>query len=100
MRNVVWVRRHDRRQRFLAVPFQECPSPPMTSELRRASERDVQVVTDDGRRLAGSGAVLFILEEVGWHPRFVRLARMPPLSWSVEMAYRLVVRFRPLLARL
>ena len=62
-------RRHDREQRFEMVELQECPGPPMTPALREQARKAVQVVTAEGRQLSAGRAVLFVLEEIDWHPR-------------------------------
>ncbi len=72
----------------------------MSPELRQQAQRAVQVVTRDGRRLSATRAVLFVLDELRWHPALVRLARQYPFLWVVELGYRFVARNRGLLARL
>lgn len=71
----------------------------MTPELRRASERALQVVTAEGRVLSGGRAALFVLEHLGWRVP-ARLLSHPPLVPLVEAAYRLAARYRGLLGRL
>jgi hypothetical protein len=71
----------------------------MTPALREAARHAVQVVTFDGRRFEAGRAVLFILEEIGWHPRLARLAQRRPLIWLVELGYRIVARNRPFFGR-
>ena len=71
----------------------------MTPELREASKRAVQVLTSDGRVLAAGRATLFVLREVGWHPRLVALASVPPFVWAVELGYRAVARNRGFFGR-
>jgi predicted DCC family thiol-disulfide oxidoreductase YuxK len=98
-RTVCWVRRNDRAGRFATVPFQECPSPPMTPELRAAAERAVQVLTAGGDRLAGARAALFVLVEIGrWAP-LARLVQHRPLIDIAELGYRLIARNRPFFGR-
>ena len=71
----------------------------MTPALYARAERAVQVLAADGRRLEAGRAALFVLKEVGWHPRLVRLAQCPPLVWLVELGYRLVARNRGVFGR-
>jgi len=67
--------------------------------LRRQARTAVQVVTDEGRRLSGGRAVLFVLEEIGWHPGLVRWGGRRPFVWVVEWGYRVVARHRAFFAR-
>jgi len=71
----------------------------MTAALYARAERAVQVLTVDGRRLEAGRAALFVLEQIGWHPRFVRLAQRRPFVWLAELGYRLVARNRGFFAR-
>jgi len=66
----------------------------MTPRLREQARRAIQVVTSDGRRLAAGRAALFVLEEIGWHPRLARLCRHIPFIWVIELGYWLVARSR------
>jgi predicted DCC family thiol-disulfide oxidoreductase YuxK len=72
----------------------------MTSRLRKQAERAIQVITRDGKQFSAGRAVLFALQEIGWHPWLVRLAQRPPYIWLVELGYWIVARNRPLFSRL
>jgi len=96
---IEWVRLHDRNGRFRAVPFQEAPSPPMTSELYERCRRAVQVLANDGAIISGGAAVAFILEQVG-HPRLGQFLSWRPIAPLTEWGYRLVAGNRGLLSRL
>lgn len=96
---VAWFGRLDRERKFEIVPYDKCPSPPMTPALRREAERAIQVVARDGRRFSGGRAVLFVLAEVGWQRTLMRLASTPPLVWLVDCGYRVVADHRELLSR-
>jgi predicted DCC family thiol-disulfide oxidoreductase YuxK len=71
----------------------------MTPALREQARKAVQVMTADGRQLSAGRAMLFILEEIDWHPRAVRLAARRPLVWVVELGYRIVARNRAFFGR-
>jgi hypothetical protein len=71
----------------------------MTDALAARCERAVHVLGGDGRLLRAGRASLFVLERIGFHPRLVRLARVPPLLWAVELGYWIVARNRPFFAR-
>jgi hypothetical protein len=43
--------------------------------------------------------MLFVLEEIDWHPRAVRLARRRPLVWAIEIGYWIVARNRAFFGR-
>lgn len=60
----------------------------------------MQVITRDGRRFSGGGAVLFVLETVGWHPVVMRLARRRPVIWIVNGGYRVVADHRNAFSRI
>ena len=72
----------------------------MTPELRERARASVQVITRDGKRLAAGRASLFVLAEIGWNRRLVRLLQWRPLIWAVELGYRIVARNRRLFGRL
>ncbi len=71
----------------------------MTPQLREQARRAVQVITGDGVQLSGGRAMLFILEEIGWHPALARLGQRRPFVWLVELGYRFVARNRPFFDR-
>ena len=71
----------------------------MTPALREQARKAVQVMTADGRQLSAGRAVLFALEEIGWHPRMVRLAGRRPFIWAVELGYGIVARNRSFFGR-
>jgi hypothetical protein len=66
----------------------------MTPALREQARKAVQVITVDGRQLSAGRAMLFVLEEIDWHPRAVRLAERRPFVWAVELGYWIVARNR------
>jgi hypothetical protein len=71
----------------------------MTPALREEARKAVQVMTADGRRLSAGRAMLFVLEEINWHPSAVRLAGRRPFVWAVELGYRIVARNRSFFGR-
>lgn len=97
-RSVEALERRDTQHLFLAVPFQEAPSPPMTPELRAACARAAHVVTQEGRVLRAGRAALYILARLG-HPTLARVLEVPPFVWAVEFGYWLVARNRALFSR-
>ena len=90
---VEWALARDGHGLFVATPYQDVPSPPLTPALRAACREAVHVRTSDGRWLRGGQACLFILERIGW-PQVARVARIPPLAWIVEAGYWLVAHHR------
>jgi hypothetical protein len=72
----------------------------MTPALREQARKAVQVMTADGRQLSAGRAVLFVLEEIDWHPSMVRLARWRPFIWAIELGYWIVARNRSVFGRL
>jgi predicted DCC family thiol-disulfide oxidoreductase YuxK len=98
-RSAAWIARHDRAGHFRIVPYQDAPSPPMTPALRAAAAQAVHVVTSDGRVLRAGRACLHILDRLGWS-RLVRVLRVPPLVWAVEVGYALVAGNRRTMSRL
>ena len=71
----------------------------MTPALREQARKAVQVMTADGRQLSAGRAVLFVLEEIDWHPSVIRLARRPPFVWAVDLGYWIVARNRSFFGR-
>ncbi len=97
-RAVARVTSRDRKGMFIAIPYQDAPWPPMTSDLSAACARAVHVVRSDGGVLRGGRAVLFILEHTGLGS-LARLLAHPPSVWVVELAYRAVARNRAFFSR-
>ena len=81
------------------MPYQEAPSPPMTSELREACKRALHVVTSSGEVLKAGRATLFVAEQIGYQ-RLAHLLRPPPFIWAVELGYRIVASNRSFFAQL
>jgi hypothetical protein len=71
----------------------------MTDRLREQAKHALQVVTTDGHPLSAGKAVLFALQEIGWHPLLARLGQLPPFIWLVELGYWVVARNRPFFSR-
>jgi predicted DCC family thiol-disulfide oxidoreductase YuxK len=71
----------------------------MTPALREQAREAVQVITADGRQLSAGRAMLFVLEQIEWHPWAVRLAERRPFIWAVELGYRIVARNRAFFGR-
>lgn len=99
-RAVDWFMRHDREHQFRATPFQDAPDSQLTPAQRTRAERAVLVVTPEGRYRSAGRAVLFALEQIGWHPWLARLGQNKPFVWLVELGYWLVARNRPRLSKL
>ena len=98
-RAVAWALARDHEGRFVAIPYQEVPAAFMTSSRAAACRDAVHVRLATGAWLRGGRACLFVLEHVGF-PWLARIARVPPLVWMVEVAYRIVARNRPFFSRL
>jgi predicted DCC family thiol-disulfide oxidoreductase YuxK len=94
-----WVRRKDLQQKIFLMTYQQCPSPPMTPELYRACTQAVHVITAEKRIIHGGRAVLFVLEQLGYPVWFIRPLTWIPFIWFVEAGYRLIARYRSVLAR-
>jgi predicted DCC family thiol-disulfide oxidoreductase YuxK len=94
-RSVEWAERRDTSHAFRAIPYQQAPSPPMTTELRQACARAVHVLTAEGPVLRAGRACLWVLERIGY-PGLARVLAPPPLVWVVEVGYWLVARNRRL----
>jgi predicted DCC family thiol-disulfide oxidoreductase YuxK len=97
-RSVDAVLRKDTGHAFLALPYQEAPSPPMTPALRAACARSFHVVRADGGVLRAGRAALYVLARLG-HPVLARVLALPPLVWAVELGYWLVARNRQLFSK-
>ena len=96
---VEWVRSRDRDTVFRVIPFQNAPSPPMTSEMYERSRRTVQVVLPDGRAIEAGRAVAFVFEKLGYI-RLAGLMTARPFMPLTEWCYRWVARNRRWLGKL
>lgn len=74
------------------------PSPPMTPEIQKRSNREILLITRDSRVLGGAKAVFTILSRLGWG-WFAKLLASPPLVWPMELGYRIVARNRGWISR-
>ena len=72
----------------------------MTPLLREQARRAIQVVTADGQQLSAGRAILFVLEEIDWHPGIARLARRRPFVWLIDLGYWIVARNRSFFGKL
>lgn len=72
----------------------------MSPQLREQARRAVQVITTGGQHLSAGRACLFVLEEIGWHPRLARLGQRRPFIWPIELGYRIVANNRSVFGRL
>jgi len=72
----------------------------MTDALRDACRKAVHVITDSGEILRAGRAVLFVLEEIGFYPAFMRLLAHRPFIFAVEWGYAIVARHRSFFARI
>ena len=86
------IRVEDTAGQLEVVPYQDCPSPPMTPALRVACERSLHVITAEGQTLLGADALLFVYQMVGW--RVAGWARVRPVRWTLEPFYRLLAANR------
>lgn len=97
---VAWFERLDTARRFITVPAQACPSPPMTPERLEVARRAMIVITEDGKQLTGGDAVLYVLQGVGWKAPLMRILRKPPFIWAVNGGYRIVANNRQFFSRI
>lgn len=81
------------------MPYQQCPSPPLTPDLRRACRSAVHVITAPGEIKRAGRASLFVLETLGYPRWLVRPFTWPPLVWGVEAGYKLVAAHRPFFSK-
>ncbi len=89
----------DRRGVLADVARQKCPTPPLTDDIRQRTDREVVVVTRDGKVLGGADAVLFLYGETRSRV-LAGLLRLPPFIWIARVVYRWVANHRILVSRL
>jgi predicted DCC family thiol-disulfide oxidoreductase YuxK len=80
------------------IAYQDAPSPPMTPELYEQCQYAMHVVLPDGRVLRGGRASLLILHIIGYRTT-AKVLGYWPLSWCIDVGYKLVARNRHVLAR-
>lgn len=66
----------------------------MTSELYRACQKAVHIITTDGQILRAGRASMFVLAEIGYPRWLICPLTWPPLIWLVELGYQLVAQNR------
>ncbi len=71
----------------------------MNPALFEACRRALHVVTAQGATLRAGRAMLFVFDQLGYRWS-ARILGVPPLSWAVELGYRLVASNRSLFSRL
>lgn len=69
----------------------------MDAELRAACAAAVHVIRPNGDTIRAGRAVVYIFEGLGWW--WMAPLRLPPLSWAMELGYRLMANNRPFFAR-
>jgi len=97
-KGIEWVEKQKKTKAILPVPYQEVPSPLMTPLLTRQYQRSVQLILPAGRMLSGGGAVLGVLSILGWKKSYTIISLLP-LSFIVEIVYRLISRNRWIIAK-
>jgi len=97
-RAVYWALGRDRAGLIAPQPYQQISWPPMDEALAAACRLAVHLRHPDGRQERAGRACLTVLELVGYR-RTVRLLRLWPLVWGVEIGYWLVARNRMLFSR-
>ena len=98
-RSVDWIVARDTTKRLLPTPYQQVPNPPMDSALATACERAVHLMHPDGRIERAGRACLTALELTGYAPVLMRIMRVPPLIWLLEIGYWLTARNRSFFSR-
>tara|TARA_Y100001934_G_scaffold131506_1_gene159455 strand:- start:1127 stop:1516 length:390 start_codon:yes stop_codon:yes gene_type:complete len=98
-RSVDWITARDAGSRLLPTPYQQVPNPPMDPALAAACQRAVHLMHPDGRIERAGRACLTALELIGYAPVLVRIMRMPPLIWLLEIGYWLTARNRSFFSR-
>jgi hypothetical protein len=71
----------------------------MTPVVHEQARQAMQVITANGTQLSAGRAVLFVLEQIGWHPVLARLGQRRPFVWFAELGYQLIARNRAFLDR-
>ncbi|MFT7519264.1 MAG: putative DCC family thiol-disulfide oxidoreductase YuxK [Kiritimatiellia bacterium] len=69
----------------------------MTPELYDACEKALHVVCVDGTVIRGGAAVIFVYDQLGYS--VVKVGNVPPISWGVELGYRVVAKNRLVFSR-
>lgn len=97
---VDWALSRDEAELLLSTPYQQVPEPPMDPTLTAACARAVHLLHPDGHIERAARACLTVLQLIGCAPRWLRLLRLPPLIWMLEIGYWLTARNRAFFSRL
>ena len=98
-RSVDWALSRDEANLLFPTPYQQAPDPPMDPTLTAACARGVHLIHPDGRIERAGRACLTVLQLIGYAPQFVRLLRLPPFIWMLEIGYWLTARNRAFFSR-
>lgn len=100
VREIALMKRLDRKGR-LAFEDVSGPGAPANCPVDQADLlARFHVRTPDGQVLSGAAAFAAMWREIPLLSPFGHLARIPPVLWVLERAYRLFLRIRPRLQRL
>lgn len=99
-REIGWYRRRAAAEAIRWVDLSRCEHTALPRGIdREAALRRFHVLEADGRPVTGAAAFVRLWSAHPRLARYARLARLPGVTWILELGYRLFLRLRPLLAR-
>ncbi|MFC1491104.1 thiol-disulfide oxidoreductase DCC family protein [Nitrospinota bacterium] len=92
-----WLEKRDPEKRIQAIPFQDVPSPPMTSVFRVRCQHSIQLISPERGVLSSGRAVLEMLSLLGWN-RIAAIFSASTFFWAIDAGYWFVARNRGILS--
>jgi predicted DCC family thiol-disulfide oxidoreductase YuxK len=91
-----WLRRIDGKKQFQLEPYQDSHFLSDYPKLKSEDlEKEIHLITDDGRILKGADAMMEIWIKTGHWTNFAAYVyRLPPFIWIARILYKLVAKFR------
>lgn len=91
-----WLSRIDGKKQFRLEPYQNADLLAQYPQINaQACEKEIHLVTENGRVLKGADAVLEIWRKTDhWLAFLAYIFRLPPFIWLARLVYKLVARFR------
>jgi len=95
-----WLRHIDGKKQFRLEPYQDNALLSQYGLRQENLEREIHIMTSEGKIFRGADAVLEIWQHSGhWSGFAAVIFKVPPLIWLARLIYKLIARYRRSLLR-